>query len=148
MTNFTWDLKREKNMQTPHHVTSISALHKLMSLKKPVHPLVSVVDFSSITGPMDLEQAYTYDFFMISLTKNCQGKLKYGQQYYDFDEGVMTFIAPHQVLRVDKDGHTRPEGYMLVVHPDFLRAYPLAGKIKEYGFFSYAVNEALHLSEG
>jgi len=133
-------------MQTPHHITSISALHKLMGLKKPVHPLVSVVDFSTV-GPIILEQAYTYDFYMISLKKNYQGKLKYGQQYYDFDEGMMTFIAPHQVLRVDKDDGAAPDGHMLVVHPDFLRAYPLSGKIKEYGFFSYAVNEALHLSE-
>jgi AraC-like DNA-binding protein len=73
--------------------------------------------------------------------------MRYGQQHYDFDHGVMTFIAPGQVLTVSQDSPTKVDGYLLVVHPDFFAGYPLATKIRDYGGFSYAANEALHLSE-
>lgn len=78
--------------------------------------------------------------------------MKYGQQYYDFDKGTMNFIAPRQVqsLTIADIRQMRLEcghGYMLMFHPDFLHGHPLAGSIKDCGFFSYAVNEALHLSK-
>lgn len=80
------------------------------------------------------------------------GKIKYGQQYYDYDKGVMTFIAPKQIHGFDAEetnitNHQSGTGDVLLVHPDFLYKHPLAVTIKAYGFFSYAVNEALHLSE-
>src|SRR5690606_11209987 len=72
---------------------------------------------------------------------------KYGQRYYDFDSGVMTFIAPNQVLAFKEGDILPPEGVTLLFHPSFFAGYPLAKTIKNYSFFSYEVSEALHLSE-
>jgi hypothetical protein len=76
-------------------------------------------------------------------------KLKYGQQPYDFNEGIMSFVAPGQVtsLAVEKDVEVKQSGWYLIFHPDFLWNTPLAGTIKRYEFWDYAVNEALFLSE-
>lgn len=98
---------------------------------------------------MDLSKlpaSFIHDFYKISYKKNLTGKIKYGQSYYDFDEGGLLFKAPNQVSakgEVSQD-HT---GFTLLFHPDFLAGYPLAKKIKQYGFFSYSVHEALHLSD-
>jgi len=77
------------------------------------------------------------------------GKMRYGQQEYDFDEGVMFFISPNQVFSIEADPHSTVQrsGWMLLVHPDFLWKTPLAKKIKQYEYFGYSVNEALFLSE-
>jgi AraC-like DNA-binding protein len=85
---------------------------------------------------------------VIALKKDCAGgKCRYGQQYYDFDEGIMYFIAPHQVLQFEDVLLNGVKGVVMVVHPDFFQGYPLASTIKNYGYFSYVANEALHLSE-
>lgn len=119
-----------------------------MSMKKPTHPLVSVVKLDDVnTGNGVAVQSIIYNFYAVFLKKNFDGKIKYGQQYYDFDNGTMTFYAPKQRVTIENYTPTKLEGWMLVFHPDFLQGYPLAKKIKEYGFFSYAANEALHLSE-
>ena len=73
--------------------------------------------------------------------------MRYGKNYYDFDEGTMGFISPGQVIAVDDDETRDCLGWSLMFHPDFIRHYPLGKNIKNYGFFSYAVNEALHLSD-
>ena len=73
--------------------------------------------------------------------------MKYGQNYYDFDEGLMTFFAPGQVVTTDINYDRILSGWWLVVHPDFIQPTSLAKKIAGYGFFSYAVYEALHLAE-
>lgn len=132
----------------PKPILSISEMHHLLGLKKPKHPLVSIIRFEDMvsTGPA-VPRSISYNFYHIALKKNYQGKIKYGQQYYDFDEGMMTFIAPQQVITIDPETPTCLEGFMLIVHPDFLETYPLASKIRSYGFFSYAAFEALHLSE-
>lgn len=100
------------------------------------------IDFTSPQESTNL----VLNFYTISL-KNCEGsKMKYGQNYYDFDEGMLAFMEPGQVIS-SENGGTRATGWWLVFHPDFIRNYPLGKTIKNYGFFSYAVNEALHLSE-
>ncbi len=115
---------------------------------KPTHPLVSVFNFKDMALPQkEMPASIAYDFYSINLKKNFEGKIRYGQQYYDFDEGVMSFYAPKQVITIEGEITKIPEGYTLIVHPDFLQGHPLASKILEYGFFSYAANEALHLSE-
>jgi len=139
-------MSRKSN--APKVIDSVSEIHSLMNVRKPAHPLVSVVDLSEV----DLESvgrhsSLVYNFYSIYLKRNFDGKIRYGQQYYDFNEGVMTFYGPRQVISVRGGDMTKLEGWLLIVHPDFLQGYPLAAKIKEYGFFSYAVNEALHLSE-
>jgi AraC-like DNA-binding protein len=137
-----------KKKSSPPTLVSISALHQMMDLKKPTHPLVSVIDLKEVYGRSDkIEQTLAYNFYSIAIKKNFEGKLRYGQQYYDFEEGVMVFIAPQQVMHFDVSTLPQVEGQMLIVHPDFFKGYPLATTIRSYGFFDYATNEALHLSE-
>ena len=89
-----------------------------------------------------VQQLYT-----VWLKKDFKGRLHYGHQSYDFCEGVLGFVAPGQVFAVDETVDTSElSGWMLVFHPDLLRKYPLGQKIAAYGFFSYAVHEALHVS--
>ncbi|WP_174441959.1 helix-turn-helix domain-containing protein [Chryseobacterium gallinarum] len=136
-------------MKTPEKVSSISTLHKFLGLKKPANPLISVFNFDDVKLESEaILSAITTDFYVIALKKDCAGgKCRYGQQYYDFNEGIMYFIAPHQVLQFDDILLNGVKGFVLVVHPDFLHGYGLASDIKEYGYFSYTANEALHLSE-
>lgn len=90
-----------------------------------------------------------FGFYMISLKRNLSGNIKYsyGQQRYDFDEGLMFFISPNQVFSFEADEHLKTSGWMLLIHPDFLWHTVLAKSIKQYEFFDYSANEALFLSE-
>ncbi|MFY7840211.1 MAG: helix-turn-helix domain-containing protein [Lacibacter sp.] len=130
------------------HVKSITAYHRLLQLPGPVHPLISVIDYSQVKHEKDAA-SFVMDYYSIALKRNLPVKLRYGQQEYDFDEGLMSFIAPGQVLRVEPLPVTtlQPQGYLLLIHPDFLWRSPLAKTIRQYGFFDYAVNEALFLSD-
>lgn len=139
-------MKKDKIL--PYCVNSISEQHRILSLPKPQHPLISVFDFKDIKNNNDeLSNHFTLNFYCIAIKKNFKGKFKYGQNYYDFDEGVMSFISPGQLLSVVENDDSPTEGCCLVFHPDFIANYPLAKNIKNYGFFSYALNEALYLSE-
>ena len=136
--------------QQPYKIKTINQYHQILSLPKPEHPLISVINLASITqasmsGPISL----LYGFYCISLKRDINFKQKYGQQEYDFDEGVMSFISPNQVfgIEVDEGLTLQPSGWMLLIHPDFLWNSPLAKTIKKYEYFDYSVNEALHLSE-
>jgi AraC family transcriptional activator of pobA len=136
-----------KNNKT-YYLNTVSELHHFLNIKKPTHPLVSVVNLDEVTVNVCEEMnTICYDFFTIYLKKNFDGKIKYGQQYYDFNDGIMTFFAPKQLFSIEESSSTKVEGWMLVFHPDFIQSYSLAKRIKEYGFFSYANNEALHLSD-
>lgn len=129
-------------------VNSISELHKMMGLPKPLHPLVSLINMGDASRSKQTEPInFIFNFYGISLKKNVNGKLKYGQNYYDFDEGVLAMTAPKQVLSISNADNYEVTGWWLVFHPDFIRNYPLAKTINSYGYFSYAVNEALHLSD-
>jgi len=130
-------------------LNSISQLHSLLKLKKPTHPLVSVINVEDVhMEDIEITEPVVFNFYVINFKRNCQGKVRYGQQYYDFDEGVMSFVAPKQRIELEESAPTgNLEGWMLIIHPDFIQGYPLAKKIKDYGYFSYAVNEALHLSD-
>ena len=136
----------KKDTDIPYHYNSLSDLHRMLGLPKPLHPLVSLIDNSDngLDG-QNLPSSRTSVFYKISYKKNLNGRLKYGQQYYDFDEGGLFFVSPNQ-LTANSDNNGDHSGYTLIVHPDFLLSYPLAKKIKQYGFFSYSANEALHLS--
>ncbi len=136
-------------MKSPEKVSSISKLHQFLGLKRPSNPLISVFSFDDVKLESEtFLSAVTTDFYMIALKKDCAGgKFKYGQQYYDFDDGIMYFTAPHQVLQFENVLLNAVRGFVMIIHPDFLHSYPLASTIKEYGYFSYMANEALHLSE-
>ncbi len=132
-------------------ISSITEKHRLVSLPEPLHPLVSVVRIADMRFTNSIRwEHFTLGFYCISIKRNVPGKGRYGQQYYDYDKGLMTFVSPKQVLSlpdIPTDTLYPASGYALLVHPDFLYKHPLAAKIKNYGFFSYTVNEALHLSE-
>jgi AraC family transcriptional activator of pobA len=134
----------------PYRIKTISEYHQAMGLPKPEHPLISVINLESITlvGGAEMTSLF-FDFYSISLKRNFNAKVKYGQQEYDFDEGIMFFISPGQVFGIEVgEGTTlNRSGWLLLVHPDFLWNTPLAKTIKQYEFFDYSVNEALFLSE-
>lgn len=130
----------------PVQITSISQLHQLLGLPKPLHPLFTVVDNTAMKVERGrLPKTFLFDFYKISYKKSKNGKIGYGQGYYDFDEGGMVFTAPHQRIVVDED--VEYQGFSLLFHPDFVRNHPLAGQLHGYGFFSYATHEGLYLSE-
>jgi AraC-like DNA-binding protein len=137
-------VKKEEHI--PLQFNSISDLHRMLGLPKPLHPLVSLVDNTTIAIEKEqLRQPFLLNFYKISYKTGLRGKIRYGQNYYDFDEGGMIFTSPNQLLAAEDDAEYK--GYTLLVHPDFIRNYPLGKNIKNFGFFSYAANEALHLSE-
>ncbi|KXH80996.1 helix-turn-helix domain-containing protein [Chryseobacterium kwangjuense] len=136
----------EKKDNIPLKISSISELHQLLQLPKPLHPLVSLVDNTKmIVNKEFIKRSFLMDFYKISYKYSEHGKIGYGQGYYDFNEGGMMFTSPGQILSTDTDAEYY--GYTLLVHPDFLRTYPLAKNIRKFGFFSYDTNEALHLSD-
>lgn len=131
-------------------VQTISEFHRLRGLPAPDHPLVSIIDYAAVRMPADMGTInWILDFYMISLKKGIGGKMYYGQQEFDYDEGVMAFMEPNQVFRIQPDPNAteKRSGWMLLIHPDFLWNTALIKTIKRYDFFDYSVNEALFLSE-
>ncbi|MCW2259741.1 MULTISPECIES: helix-turn-helix domain-containing protein [Sphingobacterium] len=132
---------------------TISEWFEAWQMPKPEHPLISVfyIDTSRIIRGGDTFSSFC-DFYCIAL-KRVTGvenlQLKYGQNSYDFNEGVMSFVSPGQVttISVEKDIEVKQSGWYLVIHPDFLWNTPLANSIKRYDFWDYTVNESLFLSE-
>lgn len=134
-------------------INSITEFHRMVGLPDPLHPLISVFKVDEMQFEnTDIWKQFSLNFYCISLKKGVDSKVKYGRQYYDYDKGVMTFIAPRQVQSVNIPhdeilSNIAGNGYTLLIHPDLLYTYPIAESIKQLGFFSYEVNEALHLSE-
>ncbi len=111
-----------------------------------LHPQVSVINLSK-AKPMR-HMRHTFSFYVIFLKdeKNCD--LIYGRQRYDYQKGSVVCLAPGQVIGIDDTGEEfHPKGYALCFHPDLIHGTNLGRSMKEYTFFSYEVNEALHLSE-
>ena len=138
----------KKDEKSPHKFETLSDAHRAFGLPQPKHPLISMIN-----GPHSLpelhppSQPHVLGFYKVSYKPKLGGKLKYGQGYYDFDEGGLLFASPGQVVGGgESDGAVCSE-YTLLIHPDFFLGYPLAKKIGQYGFFSYTANETLHLSE-
>jgi len=109
-----------------------------------------VINLDTVKDVQNIDSAsLVFDFYTIALKRHFNAKIRYGQQEYDFDEGIMSFMAPGQVFRieVEKDATLQQTGWMLLIHPDFLWNTSLAKTIKQYEYFDYSVNEALFLSE-
>jgi len=139
-------MKKEENI--PHKFDSLSDAHRAYGLPKPLHPLISLIDNTIYPIPANQSpNSHVLNFYKIAYRTKLGGKLKYGQDYYDFDEGGLLFAAPNQIIGRYNYATECCGGYSLLIHPDFLLSYPLAKKIKQYGFFSYSANEALHLSD-
>lgn len=133
---------------------TISEFQQFRQLPKPDHPLISVFEVTTAKHIDLLENiSWLYEFYCIGLKKVVTAqsrKLKYGQQEYDFDDGIMSFIAPNQVLSFTAEDNSKgiqQSGWLLVLHPDFLWNTSLASSIKQYDFWDYSVHEALFLSE-
>ena len=134
---------------SPEHIKTIEQFHRFRSLSGPVHPLVSVVRFEDMQYLSNGTSSWVLDFYAIAIKRKFHSKLKYGQQVYDFDNGVMTFMAPGQKIGIDAESNITLEhsGWLLLIHEDFLWKTPLAKGIRKYEFFNYSVHEALFLSE-
>ena len=131
-------------------VKTISEFHRLIGLSQPEHPLISVVNYAEVQQPINIsEQNWVFDFYQISIKRGINAKLNYGQKEYDFDNGLAFFSSPNQVFRFEPYPNqiSKPSGWILLIHRDFLWNTSLAKAIKQYDFFDYSVNEALFLSE-
>ena len=127
---------------------NIDAYNKYMGVET-LHPLVSVIDFSKAEPIPPGHYRHRFGFYAVFLKDVKCGDLRYGRNYYDYQEGTLVFMAPGQVVEVEvKDKpQVPPKGRALLFHPDLLRGTSLGRNIAGYTFFSYEVNEALHLSE-
>ncbi|MEH0154481.1 AraC family transcriptional regulator [Limibacter armeniacum] len=129
-------------------IKTINQYHQLMGLLSPEHPLISVIDSELIIDFQGKQLlSFVFDFYAIAIKQDFKGKMRYGQQVYDFDEGMMSFVAPGQVFSFENEVNVPIKGTLILVHPDFLWSTTLAKKIKTYEFFEYSSNEALFLSE-
>jgi len=136
----------------PYQIKTISDFHKLLGAPAPEHPLISVIEIMPFEHlPEGIPGNVVNGFYSISLKRGFKApvKFKYGQQDYDFDEGVLSFMSPGQISGFDPQKYASPEqsGWLLLFHPDLLWNTILSKKINKYEYFDYAVNEALFLSE-
>lgn len=130
----------------PYRIKSISEIHSLLGLPKPHHPQIGIINLKGLKNDPNIKSVLL-DLYVVALKRGCDN-LIYGQQKYDFDGGLMAFMAPGQILRGEENGvPDNLEGWMLFIHPDFLWNTPLAKKIKQYEYFNYSTNEALFLSD-
>ena len=135
-------------MATIHEIKTVADYNKMLGIKTP-HPLVNVVDFSTLK-PQEKSAAsgtFTFGFYSVSIKYGNNCEIKYGRNVYDYQDGTLVFIAPGQVMSVEQTEEFKPEGFALVFHPDLIRGTSLGQHMKDYSFFSYDVHEALHLSE-
>ena len=121
----------------------------MLGYEKPKHPLITIIDYSKIVAKSEhYGVKIVTDFYIISLKSPSPKSLQYGRQYYDFEEGTMMFMSPEQVFSVgDFSEQTQYQGWGLYFHKDLIANSSLLKKIRDYNFFSYAVSEALHISD-
>lgn len=128
-------------------IETIDQYDQLFGLET-LHPLVNVIDFSKSTKTVEYIRMNTGFYSLFLKDANC-GDLRYGRKYYDYQEGTVVCMAPGQVSGIDNRNKVpvRTKSIGLLFHPDLIRGTSLGQSIKNYTFFSYEVNEALHLSE-
>lgn len=130
--------------------TTISEFHAFVQLPPPQHPLLSVVDVGTVPHRYGaVPTRMVLDFYAISVKRMRNIDVQYGQHAFDFNEGILSFMAPHQVFSMavaDPAGEVEKTGWVVYLHPDFLWNTPLAKTIQHYDFWDYALKEALFLS--
>ena len=130
--------------------TTISEFHAFAQLPKPQHPLLSVVDVSTVPHRKGEEPTgMVFDFYSISVKRMHNVNVKYGQNSFDFNEGIMSFMAPNQVFSMaaaNPAEAVEKSGWVVYIHPDFLWNTPLAKTIKQYDFWDYSLKGGLFLS--
>ncbi|WP_196892039.1 helix-turn-helix domain-containing protein [Aureivirga marina] len=128
-------------------IESITKIHKALGLEKPKNPLITIIDMSDFKVKDEwVAVKYTSSLYTITLKDESCG-MEYGRNTYDFQEGVMSFIAPEQVFKITTKPNQKIKGWMLIFHPELIRNTSLGLKINQLNFFSYNTHEALHLSE-
>lgn len=139
----------KKKEDSPYKFRSIADAHREFGLPEPKHPLISLIGGEANQQASIPAGAHILNFYKISYKPNLQGRLKYGRDYYDFNEGGLLFAAPNQIIGTDEANSAACEYslYTLLIHPDFFIGNAMAQDIKEYGFFAYDTNEALHPSQ-
>ena len=130
------------------HSKSITDLHKNMGLDAPSNPLISIIDTKILTyGEDAVGNRFSSDLYCVAM-KDSNCGIDYGRNHYDFNEGVLIFTAPNQIITLTKPQKLNEvEGWMLYFHPDLIRKHPLGKLIDKLSFFNYEVHEALHLSK-
>ncbi len=130
-----------------YKVQTIGQLHEIAGFEKPKHPLVTVIDYSKVDLNKGPESgSFICSFYSVNFKKHCD--FIYGRQAFDHQEGTLLCTAPEQIITFNRKKESgRTEGWGLYFHPELIRKSPLGKRIYEYSFFSYAENEALHLSE-
>lgn len=130
------------------NLKSISEINQFVQ-NRTNHPLVAVVDFSKLNGHFEEGTRISCDFYAVMFKNQCSNKVRYGRESYDFQDGSLVCFAPKQVITLDSEIEMKEDmmGWALYFHPDILRGTSLGQKMDDYTFFSYEVNEALHLSE-
>jgi AraC-like DNA-binding protein len=130
------------------HSKSIAEIRSVFGLSKPTHPLITILDTQKLAyGQETVGMRFSSDLYCIAL-KDASCGIDYGRNAYDFDDGVLIFTAPNQIITVNKPQElNQVKGWMLYFHPDLIRNTPLGLKMDSYNYFNYEVHEALHLSE-
>lgn len=136
-------------MNSIYRIESISQLHAALDYSKPLHPLISLIDYHKIEVTSNMVNVSVMSsLYSIALKKNCSGNLLYGRGNYDFDEGALVFIGPEQLVEHQGDPEQISlDGWGLFFHPDLIRGHAIFENMDEYSFFGYESNEALHMSE-
>lgn len=127
------------------NIRTVTEYNEMLGVET-LHPLVSVIDLSK-AKPMK-HMRHTFSFYTVYLKdeKNCE--LIYGRQRYDYQKGSVVCLAPGQVIGIEDTGEVfQPQGWALCFDPELIYGTSLGRSIKDYSYFSYEVNEALHLSE-
>lgn len=134
-------------MKNIFRIDTIDEYNKSMNIKT-LHPLISVVDFANVESSIDVDNIKIIPgFYTIMFKGNKHCNVKYGRNNYDYQEGTLIFFAPEQVIEFETNIDQKPVGWALAFHPDLIRQTNLGKNIKNYSFFGYDTNEALHLSE-
>jgi len=131
------------------HFKTLSSYLDYLGLPRPEHPMLSVFNSKEdghLPCPRESSPPITNECYSISFKKHITGDLNYGRTSYDFTNGALIFISPRQVLQWDNSMVFEQKGFSINFHEDFIKGTELALQIKKYGYFSYSVNEALHLS--
>ncbi len=127
------------------HFSTISELHRLNNYPEPAHPQISLIRCDHRTSCSIAASEFTSDFYMISFKKMKDGVFKYGRTKYDHENGSLSFASPRQVVEI-RDVEMEEDGFAIYFHEDLLAGHLLHNEIKNFSFFDYDTNEALHLS--
>ncbi|MDD4848903.1 MAG: helix-turn-helix domain-containing protein [Bacteroidales bacterium] len=132
------DIFRIESVADYNHLSGIETLH----------PLVTIVDFSKTDADYTNHTHFYYGVYSVFLKDVKCGDLVYGRNKYDYEEGSLVFISPGQLLEVIRNKDViKKKGWALLFHPDLIHGTNLGRQIGDYTFFSYSINEALHISE-